>query len=139
MPVRYILYYLVVDVFSELDGSFSPAGRTYSTAFTGEGDKERVFASVTVDPGSTVGEDSTIEILIKGLGNLIRVVRITGARARSFQLRLALALDVMTNLQGRRELRLSYTVTDSAQLPLWISLLPYLDVTAPMTKTAPNL
>jgi hypothetical protein len=69
--MRYILYYLVVDVFSELDGSLSSAGGTDSSTFTGEGDKERVFASVAVDSCRSVGEDSAIEVLIQRLGDFI--------------------------------------------------------------------
>jgi hypothetical protein len=34
VPVRYIFYYLVVDMFSELYGSFSPAGGTHASSFT---------------------------------------------------------------------------------------------------------
>jgi hypothetical protein len=46
-------------------------GGAYSSTLTGEGNKEGVFTAVTVDPSSTVGKNPTVEILIKGLGNLI--------------------------------------------------------------------
>jgi hypothetical protein len=79
--MRNIFNYLVVDMFptsprlrrtsSELYGSFSPAGGAHPSSFTGEGDKERVFATVAADPSSPVSENATIKVLIKGLGDFI--------------------------------------------------------------------
>jgi len=71
----------VVDVFptsprlrrtsGELYCSLRTARGAYPTSFTGEGDKERVLAAITVYPSSTVSEDATVEILFEGLGNLV--------------------------------------------------------------------
>ena len=71
MTVRHTLYYLVVDMFSELYGSFSAAGVAYSPAFAREGDKERVLATIAEDPSSAVSENSAIQVLIKCCSDFI--------------------------------------------------------------------
>jgi hypothetical protein len=58
-------------MFCELHCSLGPTGGTYPTTLAGEGYKERVFASVTVNPSGTVSEDATVKILCEGLRNLI--------------------------------------------------------------------
>jgi hypothetical protein len=60
-----------VDVFCELHRSLGSTGGTDPTALAGEGDEERVFAAITVYPSGTVSEDTAVEILFEGLGNLI--------------------------------------------------------------------
>jgi len=70
-----------IDVFSELDRSLSSARGTHPTTFTGERDKERVFAAVTVYPSGTVSEDTAstfvkttadkVKVLVEGLYYLI--------------------------------------------------------------------
>ena len=69
--MRHILNYLVVDMLSELYGSFSAAGGAYSPAFAREGDKERVLATIAEDPSSAVSENSAIQVLIKGFSDFI--------------------------------------------------------------------
>ena len=49
-----------VNVFCELYCSFSAARGTYTSAFTGERDEERVFATITGYPSSTVSEDAAV-------------------------------------------------------------------------------
>jgi hypothetical protein len=49
-----------IDVFSELDRSLSTARGTHPSAFTGERDKKRVLAAVTVYPSGTVSEDAAV-------------------------------------------------------------------------------
>jgi hypothetical protein len=44
----------------ELYCSLSPARGAYPTAFTGEGDQERVLAAIAVHSGSTMSEDSAV-------------------------------------------------------------------------------
>ena len=48
------------NVFCELYCSLSTALGTYTSAFTGERDKERVLASITVYPSGTVSEDAAV-------------------------------------------------------------------------------
>ena len=62
---------LTVNVLGKLHRSLSSARGAYSTAFAGEGDKERVFASVAVYPSGTVSEDAAIKVLVEGLYYLI--------------------------------------------------------------------
>ena len=61
-----VIYDFAVYVFCELYRSFRPAGWADPSALTGEGDKERVFASITVYPSSTVSEDAAVKIFVEG-------------------------------------------------------------------------
>ena len=56
----------VVDVLCELDSSLRSTGRADPSALTGEGDKKRVFAVITVYPSSTVSEDAAVKIFVEG-------------------------------------------------------------------------
>ena len=56
----------VVDVLCELDSSLRSTGRADPSALTGEGDKKRVFAAITVYPSSTVSEDAAVKIFAEG-------------------------------------------------------------------------
>ena len=60
-----------VNVLGELHCPLSPTRGAYPSAFTGERDKERVFASIAVYPSGTVSEDAAIEVLVEGLYYLI--------------------------------------------------------------------
>ena len=60
-----------VDVFCELHRSLSSARGTDPSAFTGERDKERVFAAITVYPCGTVSEDTAIKVFVVGLQHLV--------------------------------------------------------------------
>jgi hypothetical protein len=71
MAMGHVLNHFAVDVFCELYRSFGTARRADPSALAGEGNKKRVFASITVYPGSTVSEDSAVEIFVEGLHDLI--------------------------------------------------------------------
>ena len=60
-----------VDVFCELYRSLSSARGAYPSAFTGERDKQRVFASITIHPSSSVSEDTAIKVFVEGLQHLV--------------------------------------------------------------------
>ena len=60
-----------VDVFCELYRSLSSARGTDPSAFTGERDKQRVFASITIHPSSSVSEDTAIKVFVEGLQHLV--------------------------------------------------------------------
>ena len=60
-----------VDVFCELYRSLSSARGTDPSAFTGERDKKRVLAAITVYPCGTVSEDAAIKVFVEGLQYLI--------------------------------------------------------------------
>lgn len=60
-----------IDVLGELHCPLSPTRGAYPSAFTGERDKERVFAAVAVYPGGATSEDTAIEVLVEGLYYLI--------------------------------------------------------------------
>ena len=66
MSVRNVFDDFAVDVFCELHCSLITARGTHSTALTGEGDKKRVFAAITVYPSSTVSEDAAVKIFVEG-------------------------------------------------------------------------
>lgn len=66
MSVRNVFDDFAVDVFCELYRSFRPAGWADPSALTGEGDKKRVFAAITVYPSSTVSEDAAVKIFVEG-------------------------------------------------------------------------
>jgi hypothetical protein len=69
--MRHVFDNVAIDMLCELHGSFGTAGGTYPTTLAGEGYQERVFASVTVNPGGTVSEDAAVKVLLEGLRNLI--------------------------------------------------------------------
>jgi hypothetical protein len=69
MAIGNILHYFVIDMLGEFDSSLRTAGWVDPSALAGEGNKEGVFASVPVDPSSSVGKYPAIEIFIQGLSD----------------------------------------------------------------------
>jgi hypothetical protein len=60
-----------VNVLAEFHRSFCPAGGAHPSALAGEGYEERVFTSVAVYPGGSVSEDVAVQLLVKGLHDLV--------------------------------------------------------------------
>jgi hypothetical protein len=58
--MRDVFNNFAIDVLSELYCSLSSARGAYPTAFTGEGDQERVLAAIAVHSSGTMSEDSAV-------------------------------------------------------------------------------
>jgi hypothetical protein len=71
VAMRDVFDNFAVNVLGELDSSLRSTGRAHPTALAGEGDKERVLASITIHPCGTVSEDSAVKVLVEGLYYLI--------------------------------------------------------------------
>ena len=55
-----------VNVFCELYRSLGAARGTYTSAFTGERDKKRVLAFITIYSCGTVSEDAAVKVFVEG-------------------------------------------------------------------------
>jgi hypothetical protein len=66
-----VLNHFSMDVFRELHCPLSSARRTHPSTLAGEGDKERVFASITIRPRGTVRQDAAVKVLLIGFQYLV--------------------------------------------------------------------
>lgn len=71
VTMRNVFDHFVVDMLREFHGSLRPAGGADPTAFAAEGYEERVLTAVAVDPCSTMSENATVQVLVKGLHHLV--------------------------------------------------------------------